>query len=53
MEIVSIQKNAIPLDETSLPSTGPASYILELLGGESDKLGISAGNKISWKRWNK
>ena len=53
MEIVSIQKNAQPLDETSLPSTGPASYILELFGGESDKLGIAAGNKISWQRWNK
>jgi len=53
MEVVSIQKNAKPFDETSLPSTGPASYILEILGGESDKLGISAGNKISWQRWNK
>jgi hypothetical protein len=53
MKIVSIQKNAQPLDETSLPSTGPASYILELLGGESDKLGIAAGDKISWQRWNK
>lgn len=53
LEIVSIQKNAQPLDETSLPSTGPASYVLELLGGESDKLGIEAGNKVSWERWNK
>ena len=53
MEIVSIQKNAEPLNEPSLPSTGPASYVLELLGGESDKQGISAGNKISWERWNK
>tara|TARA_R110001592_G_scaffold243783_1_gene504970 strand:+ start:212652 stop:213182 length:531 start_codon:yes stop_codon:yes gene_type:complete len=53
MEIVSIQKNAIPLDESSLPSTGPASYVLEILGGESDKLGIAAGDKIKWQRWNK
>jgi len=53
MEIVSIQKNAQPLNETSLPSTGPASYVLELLGGESEKQGIEAGNKISWERWNK
>lgn len=53
MEIVSIQKNAKPLDETSLPSAGPASFVLEIYGGESDKLGIKAGNKISWQRWNK
>tara|TARA_R110002050_G_scaffold274391_2_gene418817 strand:+ start:3240 stop:3770 length:531 start_codon:yes stop_codon:yes gene_type:complete len=53
MEIVSIQKNAKPLDETSLPSTGPASYVLEIFGGESDKLGIAAGDKIKWQRWNK
>lgn len=53
MEIVSIQKNATPLDESSLPSTGPASYVLEIFGGESDKLGIAAGDKIKWQRWNK
>lgn len=50
MEIVSIQKNAKPLDETSLPSTGPASMVLEVIGGLSDEIGIRPGLKVSWKR---
>jgi uncharacterized membrane protein (UPF0127 family) len=50
MEIVSIQKNAKPLDETSLPSTGPASLVLELKGGLSDQLGIEPGMKVQWNR---
>lgn len=50
MEIVSIQKNANPLDETSLPSYKPASLVLELKGGLCDELGIQPGFKIKWNR---
>lgn len=49
-EVVSIQKNARPLDETSLPSEGPASYVLEVKGGYTDKYGIEKGTKIVWER---
>lgn len=49
-EIVSIQKNARPLDETSLPSEGPATYVLEVIGGYTDKYGIDKGTKIVWER---
>lgn len=49
-EVVSIQKNARPLDESSLPSEGPAAYVLEVVGGYSDKYGIDKGTKIVWKR---
>lgn len=51
-EIVSIQKNAKPLDETSLPSEGPASMVLEIKGGLSDEWGLEKGQKITWKRVN-
>lgn len=50
MEVVSIQKNAEPLNERSLPSEGPASYILEVIGGYSDEHGIKKGTKISFVR---
>ena len=50
MEIVSIQKNAEPLNERSLPSEGPASYVLEVKGGFSDQHGIGKGTKVVFKR---
>ena len=50
MEVVSIQKNARPLDETSLPSGEPAKYVLEVKGGLSDKLNLKKGDKISVRK---
>ena len=48
LRIVSIQKNAEPLNTRSLPSTGPAQYVLEVKGGLCDKLGVGAGDKIAF-----
>ena len=48
MNIVSIQKNAEPLNTRSLPSDGPAMYVLEVKGGLCDKLGVAAGDKIAY-----
>jgi uncharacterized protein len=48
MRIVSIQKNAKPLNTGSLPSEGPAMYVLEVKGGLCDELGISKGDRISY-----
>jgi len=48
--IVSIQKNAKPLDETSLPSGFPAQYVLEINGGLSQQLNIEVGDKMSFKK---
>ena len=49
-KIVSIQKNAKPLNETSLPSTAPAKYVLEIKGGLSDQLGIAEGDRIEFSK---
>jgi uncharacterized membrane protein (UPF0127 family) len=48
MRIVSIQKNAEPLNTRSLPSDGPAQYVLEVKGGLSDKLGLQKGDMINF-----
>ncbi len=47
-QIVSIVRNAKPLDETSLPSEKPARYVLEIKAGLSEKLGVKPGMKVVW-----
>ncbi|MCB0446021.1 MAG: DUF192 domain-containing protein [Gelidibacter sp.] len=46
--IVSIQKNAKPYDETSLPSNAPAKYVLEVNAGLSDQWTLEIGDKIDY-----
>lgn len=50
MEIVHIHKNAIPLDETMIPSQKMALYAFEINGGLSDQLGIKEGQRISFNK---
>ena len=47
--IVSIQKNAQPMNETSLPSEAPAKYVLEVNAGLSDKWTLQKGDLIEFK----
>ncbi len=51
-EIVSIQKNAKPLDQTSLPSEAPAMLVLEVNAGLSDQWTLEPGDKIQWRVLN-
>lgn len=48
MKVVSIQKNAQPFDETSLPSEEPAKYVLEVNAGLSDLWQLQKGDKITF-----
>jgi len=48
--IVSFQKNAKPLDETSLPSGKPAKYVLEINAGLSDQWNLKIGDSISFEK---
>ncbi len=50
MEIVKIQKNAVPYSEKSLQSFKLARYVVEVNAGYCDKLGINEGDKIVWRR---
>lgn len=49
--IVSIQKNAKPMDESSLPSEGPAKYVLEVNAGLSDLWSLEQGDSIEFSRY--
>jgi len=47
--IVSVQKNAKPFDETSLPSEAPAKYVLEVYRGLFDEWQIKVGDRIDFE----
>lgn len=49
-KVVSIQKNAQPLNESSLPSEGPAKYVLEVNAKLSDTWNLKKGDSISFSK---
>ncbi len=49
-KIVSIAKNARPLDETTLGSGKPARFVLEVKAGTADKLQLQPGDSIVLKK---
>jgi hypothetical protein len=46
--ITTIHENAVPMDETTLPSNGPAKYVVEVNGGYAKRHGIKVGDRVSW-----
>ncbi len=49
-KIASFQKNAQPLNESSLSSKVPIKYVLEINAGLSDKWNLAEGDSISFNR---
>lgn len=47
-EIITIHKNTKTLSTQGYPSTAPAIYVVELVGGFTDKYKIVVGDKIYW-----
>ncbi|GAA4434351.1 hypothetical protein GCM10023091_09140 [Ravibacter arvi] len=47
-KVVSIQKNAVPMSDESLPSTGPAQYVVEVNAGFADLYKIQPGDSLSF-----
>jgi uncharacterized protein len=41
-----IHRNAVPLDESGIPSRHPARAVLELAGGQCARRGIKEGDKV-------
>ncbi len=50
--IVSIQKDAKPLDQTSLPSGVPAQYVLEINAGLTQKWSLEIGDRMEFEKTN-
>ena len=48
-KIVSIVENAEPRTLSSRPSTGPATYVLEVPGGYCTKSGVKAGSSVNFE----
>lgn len=46
--VESFYQNTTPLDETSLPSEGPVSFVLELNAGEVARLDLQKGDTLKW-----
>jgi len=44
--VVSIARNARPLDESPIPSGAPAKGVLELAGGRAAEIGLLPGDRI-------
>ena len=49
-KVVSIQKNAEPFNQGSLPSEGPAKFVLEVNGGLADRWNLSKGDSIAFEK---
>ncbi|HNF70499.1 MAG TPA: DUF192 domain-containing protein [Chitinophagales bacterium] len=50
MQIVSIAKNTTPYSEESIPSRGPAIYVVEVNGGYCDQYSIQPGCLIQFTK---
>jgi uncharacterized membrane protein (UPF0127 family) len=48
--VAKIIERAHPLSEVLLSSDTPVSAVLELKGGEAAKLGLRAGDTVTWKK---
>ncbi len=49
-QIVSTQKNAVPYSEDSIPSNGPARYVIEVNAGFCDRHLVKPGDHVEWRR---
>jgi uncharacterized membrane protein (UPF0127 family) len=45
--IVSIAAHTVPYSERTIPSRGPARYVLEVPGGWSERHGVKAGDRVT------
>lgn len=47
--LVSVAENARPFSTESLPSRGPAQFVVEVAAGQTRRLGLVEGDRITWR----
>lgn len=47
-KVLNIAANAVPYDLRPLPSDGPVSGVLELVGGRAAEIGLKRGDSVVW-----
>lgn len=45
-KVLNIAENAEPLSDRLIPSAGPVRWVLEVIGGTAQRLGIAAGDRV-------
>ncbi len=45
--VITIADNAVPLSRALIPSKGPSRFVLELVAGSAEKMGLRRGDRIS------
>ncbi len=48
--VVTICRNTVPFSEESVPSSAPATYVIEVNAGFCDRHGILEGSTVEWTR---
>jgi len=51
--ITTMKKYMQPLSARNVPSEGPAQFVLEVIAGYSDTMGLIEGDRLSWYRHEK
>lgn len=49
-KVVDITENTIPFDETTLPASAPAKYVLEINAGQASETGIAVGDIVRFSK---
>lgn len=49
-QIVNVAANCPPRSTDRIPSTGPATYVLETVAGYAERHGLQPGDLVEWER---
>ena len=48
--LLNVAENTVPYDETTVESAGPAQFVVEVEAGQTRRIGLVPGDRITWSR---